>query len=210
MKYSEYLDPNTWIGGYYELSIEYHPSGKDNRIQDALRALYESKYFHGMWKEKEEYLEQAVSLPISMDPGNEDQYYGDSFYGILSISEDVTLPCFLSINRMEEESDWLDICIPQASFEKKYPYQYPLSLELNPWLQEVNEFFTKLAEVIHSQSPFDLAVIGEEVSGETNQEEIRAKDLDNEYITFLVPIFLQNKLGVRDKGKERCNGLRVY
>lgn len=53
------------------------------------------------------------------------------------------MPCFITVIRIEEESDWLDILISEASLEFFYPYVYPLTKELNPWLIKVEEIFIK-------------------------------------------------------------------
>ncbi|AMO85406.1 hypothetical protein ABHM95_07095 [Solibacillus isronensis] len=91
-------------------------------------------------------------------------------YKTIRLFDDFSLPCMVSIISTNEESDWLDIAIPEAIFEKIYHYKYPLTKELNPWLEQVDEVLIKLAEFIYKHSPFDLAMIGEEISGYTNQQ----------------------------------------
>ncbi|MGP7817644.1 hypothetical protein [Niallia sp. 01092] len=203
MEYDYYINPENWIGGFYELSIEYHPFGDDKRINEALNALCKSDFFNGMWGEKKDYEKHSISLPINIEDESVDQ-----FYGFLYLSEENELPCMICVIRVSGESDWLDISIPQASFGKKYPYQYPLTKELNPWLNEVNEMYIKLAEIIFQNSPFDFTMIGEEISGYTNQKDITVEDVKN--ITCILPTQLQNKLGLHGKGKELSNQLRMF
>lgn len=36
MDYDIYNTPDNWIGGFYELSIEYHPFGNNKKVNEAL------------------------------------------------------------------------------------------------------------------------------------------------------------------------------
>lgn len=68
--------------------------------------------------------------------------------------------------------------------------------------------FIRIAEFIYNHSPFKLAMIGEEVSGDTNQNEITLEDLGK--ITCILPICLQKRLGVQEKGEELSKQLRLF
>ena len=199
----EYTNPNNWTGGFYELSVEFNPVGNNKRINEALVALQNCNFFDGIWQEREHLQNNAISLPIKIGNDSVNQFYGTVF-----LSDEFSLPCVITIIRTEEESDWLDIAIPQVILEKLYTYKYPLTKELNPWLEQVDEVLIKLAEMIYKHSPFDLAMIGEEISGYTNQQEITIECLDR--ITCIIPVELQNRLGVRGKGQGLSNQLRVY
>ncbi|MTH55344.1 hypothetical protein GKZ89_18275 [Bacillus mangrovi] len=203
MNYSEFTNSNNWIGGFYELRIEFHPVGDNKRVNDALIALHTIKFFNGLWKERQDFQSNSISLPIIMDDESADQ-----FYGTLNLTDGTTLPCLISLIRIEGESDWLDLSIPQASLELFYPYEYPLTKELNPWLTKIEDMFLRIAEIIYNHSPFELAMIGEEVSGDTNQNEITIEDLEK--ITCILPISLQKRLGVQGKGEELSKQLRLY
>ncbi|WP_026690363.1 hypothetical protein [Alteribacter aurantiacus] len=202
MNVTEFTNEKNWIGGYYELSTEFHPAGNDKRVNDALKALEKCHFFDGPWEKREDFQKEIISLPIQIE---EDSV--TSFYGTMTSSDGNTLPCLLSITR-NDESDWLDISIPQAMFENLYLYDYPLTKERNPWLEIVDETFTLLAEAIYHVSPFDLAMIGEEISGYVNQGNITAESLKR--MTFILPIELQNSLGVKGKGKKLSNQLVLY
>ncbi|MEK4538374.1 hypothetical protein NST21_24020 [Peribacillus sp. FSL K6-1552] len=203
MNYSEVINPDNWIGGFYELSIEFHPVGDNKRLNDALVSLQKNKFFNGIWKERQDFQTHSISLPIKIEDDSVNH-----FYGTLFISDGNTLPCAITIVRIDGESDWLDISIPQAIFEQIYPYKYPLTKELNPWLNKVDEIFIKIAENIYNQSSFVLAMIGEEISGDTNQENITAEYLEK--TTCILPIHLQNRLEVQEKGEELSNRLRLF
>ncbi|PLT30642.1 hypothetical protein [Peribacillus deserti] len=195
MDYDFYNNPDNWIGGFYELSIEYHPFGNNKRVNEALTALCKSDYFNGFWEDKKDYQKKSISLPINIEEDSVTQFYGTLS---LSNSKEGELPCVITVIRVDGESDWLDIAIPQAALEKRFPYKYPLTIELNPWLKKINARYTQLAEIIYCSSPFDLAMIGEEITGYTNQEEITYEVVQN--IICILPSHLQDRLGLKGKG----------
>lgn len=203
MNYNDFTNPNNWIGGFYELSIEFHPFGDNDRLHQALSALQHLELFNGYWKEQQDFETDTISFAL-----NNDDISVSQFYGTLTSSDGHTLPCLVSVLRIEDESDWIDISIPQASLELFYPYKYPLTKELNPWLAKIDEIFVKIAKTIYTHSPFELAMIGEEVSGCTNQEQINIRDLEK--ITCILPIHLQERLEIREKGKELTKQLSLF
>lgn len=203
LNYSDFNNPTNWIGGFYELSIEFNPAGNNKRLNRAFIALQSLKLFNGLWKERQDFHTNSISLPINIDDCSVSQ-----FYGTVSMSDGNTLPCLISVIRVEGESDWLDVSIPQATLEQFYPYKYPLTKELNPWLAKVDEIFIRIAETIFNNSPFELAMIGEEISGYKNQEEITFEDVEK--ITSILPIHLQKRLGIQEKGKELTSQLRLF
>lgn len=205
MKYTDYTNPEKWIGGFYELSIEYHPFGDNKKLNDALESMYKCDFFNGMWIEKSDYFKSPVPLPL---PINVEEESVNLFYGTLSLTEDNKLPCVISVIRISGESDWLDISIPQAILGEKFHYKYPLTKELNPWLSKIVEMYAKLAESIFKSSPFNIAIIGEEISGYTNEANITINDLEN--VTLIMPSQLQTKLGLKRIGKELSNNLRIF
>ncbi|MER1959451.1 MAG: hypothetical protein ABS942_18875 [Solibacillus sp.] len=201
MNFLEYTAPENWAGGFYELSIEYHPVGNNNKINDVLIALQNCPFFDGLWEKRDNFKKDILTLPLEIENDSV-----TSIYGTVLVSDEITLPCVVTIIRINEESDWLDIAIPQAILEKIYPYKYPLTSELNPWLKQVDEVLIKLAEFIYKHSPFNLAIIGEEVSGYTNHQDITIEHIKN--ITCLGTVSLQERLEVQ--GKELSNQLILF
>ncbi|CAM3737411.1 hypothetical protein [Mesobacillus zeae] len=203
MNFSEFTNPEHWFGGFYELSIEFHPVGDNKRLNQALIALQNFKFFNGLWKERQDFQLNSITLPINIDDERV-----NPFYGTLILSDGNTLPCLISVIKIEGESDWLDISIPQATLEQFYPYKYPLTKELNTWLAKVDEILIRIAETIYNHSPFELAMIGEEISGYTNQEEFTL--VDSGRITCILPIRLHKCLGIQEKGEELSKQLRLF
>lgn len=74
MNNNEYSNPDQWTGGYYEIYIEYRPTGIDNNIQDALDSQYKCSFFKGMWEEKNYIGKEHVTLPIHLVNESVHQY----------------------------------------------------------------------------------------------------------------------------------------
>lgn len=203
MNYNEFTNPDNWIGGFYELSMEFHPVGNNVRLNQALTALGKLNFFSGFWKERHHYLSNSITFPIHIDDDSVNQ-----FYGTITLSDGKTLPCVVTIVRIIGELEWLDIGIPEAILEKLYDLQYPLTKEFNPWLAGIDEIFIRMAESLFDRSPFELALIGEEISGYANQENITLKDLEK--ITCILPHRIQKRLGVLEKGEGLTNQLRLF
>lgn len=199
----EFKNPDRWIGGFYELSIEFHPFEDNKRLNQALIAIQNLDFFNGLWKERRDFQSNSISLPIKIDDGSVNH-----FYGTFNLSDGNTVPCLLSIIRIEGESDWIDISIPQAILEQFYSYKYPLTHELNPWLAKIDETFITIAETIYNDTHFELAMIGEEISGITNQKEMTLEDIEK--ITCILPVYLQKRLGIEGKGETLSKQLRLF
>lgn len=191
LKYSEFTNPNHWIGGFYELSMEFHPVGDNERLNQALMALQNLDFFNGLWKERQNYQSDKISLPVHFEDNSINQ-----FYGTLTLNDDTTLPCVVTIARITGDSDWFNIGIPQAILEKLYP----LTPEHKPWLVRIEELFIRMAEKLYNSSPFQLALFGEAISGYSNQESI----------SCIMPNEIQECLGILESGEELANQLRLF
>lgn len=201
--FNDFTNPESWTGSFYELSIEFHKVGNNKRLNDALVALQNHNSFQGIWKEREMYQKQTLDLPIEIEVDSVTNYYG-----MLDVTKDISLPCQIILISTEGESDWLDIAIPSVVFEKTFALEYPLIKELNPWIASIDETFIKLAEVIYAHSAFNLALIGEEVSGMISQQEITLERMDG--LTTILPLELQKRLRIEGIGQQLSDSLRVY
>jgi hypothetical protein len=76
--------------------------------------------------------------------------------------------------------------------ELTYSVSYPLDPDTNTWLRDVDQEFLRVAERIHSDIPFALALIGEEASGSTNARDLTVSELG--IGGFIVPAELWRRL----------------
>lgn len=203
--FNDFTNPESWTGSFYELSIEFHPVGNNKRLNDALMALQNHNSFQGIWKEREMYQKQTLDLPIEIEVDSVTNYYG-----MLDVTKEISLPCQIILISTEGESDWLDVAISSAVLENTFAVSYPLTSEHNAWLALIDELLIRLAEEIYTQSPFEMALIGEEVSGSINQQGIIQSGLEAVQSTTILPQGLQIQLGVQGRGRALSNDLRIY
>ncbi len=198
------LDQDIWSGGFYELSLEYNPSGNDKRILTALNTLCRFPDFKGLWNEKEAYFDNTITLPTKIEEDSVTQ-----FNGLLKISNECILGCLITLIRVEEESDWLTISIPMSMLEKFYPVKYDLLEEHNPWKMNLDDLLISLAQRIYVHASFDLGMVGWEVSGYVNHSQITKEHL-GKAVTFIIPSILCNKLELESVGTELNDKLRLF
>ncbi len=70
--------------------------------------------------------------------------------------------CQVSIVR-EDESDWLDLSLPDGMLHQRFPVSYPYEPGRDPWLPSLEKSLVEVADHVAAQVPFDLALLGEDV-----------------------------------------------
>src|SRR5262249_51890847 len=149
-----------WYGSYFELAIQYKKKLNDEVLTDCFRGLWSNNRLLGPYIEKENVGKGSI------DYGSvSGEVFSNHLYGILALADSKLLGCLSLTVREEEGFDWLDFCIPSGMLEKKYSVSYPLIPENNSFLQELETVFAEIAKTVYSISPFDMALIGEEVPG---------------------------------------------
>ncbi len=159
-----YFTPrNVWYGGFYELAIELgKPS--DERLFEALKALWRSPSLQGCYLENDiEPSEQEQVLP-SLELLNRMH-----IYGLARLPDGKQVACGSCIIREDDGSDWLDFYLPTAALGKVYDIDgYPVDkagFAHRDWQFLVDEWLKDIGEHIFSIVPFNLGLIGFEVSG---------------------------------------------
>jgi hypothetical protein len=154
-----YRNLDNWHGSYLEVSIELD-SLDDQRLQDAFAAAWSSTYLAGPLEPPR----LGVPLWLPGEPlGDDDAYVWT--YGTLALPgvED-RVGCEIHAIR-DPECDWLNVSIPTGMLDRAYPVKYPLLSAANPWIAEVKRRLAVIADGVNASVPFDLAIVGEEVSG---------------------------------------------
>jgi len=181
-----FLAQENWYGSYYELAIEYYPVGNDESLLKAVQAIWESPYLSGPWFEETSFGNSADMLQSLENEG------GHLLYGLLQVEKNIEVGCLICLVREEEGSDWLDFCIPTGMLELVFNVEYPLLIDNNPWMLGVDQILLDIAKKAYRRSPFELAIIGEEVSGY-----VVANDITLEYLEqggYIVPQKLLQRL----------------
>ncbi len=150
---AEYFGPDNWLGWYFELAIDLGPRN-DERLRRATDAIWGTPGIRGP-------LPSPFSPPEHR-PRSRDRHF-ISVHGELSIGEFPPIGCLTVV--VPDVHDWLDLSIPEAMLRRRFPISEPLRAATNPWARAVENLFVSAAERVFRVAPFELAFIGEEVSG---------------------------------------------
>ncbi len=164
-----YVTQENWYGSYYELAIVLNNSPDNARLRQALTVIWNCSDLHGPWFEREDYSMPTTAIPELMA----DIEPLKLLYGLITIPQTgTTLGCLSVVVREDKGSDWLDLCIPTGMLGLEFPIQYPILRDNNLWLKEIDDVFLRVADEVYRRVPFDLALIGEEVSGLVDKAEV--------------------------------------
>lgn len=147
-----------WYGSYYEIAMEFYPKGDVDRIISALKVLLNDLRVDCQWADQE--FTEYKHIPNEID---EDTF--TSFFGTIRLNDGNDIGCHIVIIRELDRSNWLDICIPSGMLEESHGLKYPIEHKNNKFLYDIDNLFIDLARKIYNVAQFDLATIGEEVSG---------------------------------------------
>lgn len=153
-----YQKRENWHGSFLEIAIDLGPRN-DERLLSGFRAAWASPYLHGP-------LPSPYGDPAAvLDRRFLEQEASHHAYGTIELPHsNRRLGCEVIAIR-DDDSDWLDVAVPTGMLELAYPVEYPLFSDTNPWIADVEACLVSVADGVYRAVPFDLATIGEEVSG---------------------------------------------
>jgi len=160
--------PDVWHGGYYELAIELGQRD-DERLVAALRAVWQFPALDGCYARRD--IEPAAQERY--EPSLHTLESGRGMHGILTLPEDgAHVACGVTLVRDgERESDWLVFFLPMGSLGNVRAvgaFPFGETLPSRPWREPLDRLLIQIAHRVHAGAPFRLALIGHEVSGETD------------------------------------------
>lgn len=163
-----------WAGSFYDLSIDLGKDEGRDRIVKAVQAVFRSPAVSGPWSSREDVCLPERRLPAPTCIPSDD---------IPSYTATVTLPAGQVVGVVVctvicKETSSLDICIPLGMLARVFPLVYPLDLATDHWLAQVDEALIELAEAVHTEVPFDLALIGEEAAGYATVDTLKTSDVE--------------------------------
>jgi hypothetical protein len=204
-----FIQKGSWYGSFYELAIELQTSHDDIRLGKALETLWRHPNLSGHWLSIENFGQKpdVISIPNELQVESSNSFI--NLYGLFSIPDiDKQVGCLSTIVRESNGSDWLDFCFPIGMLKSAFSVNHQLEMREYPWSATLDRYLLQMADMIYQKTPFDLALIGEEVSGLVNkasiisegiESQIKIYDLSNNKI-FLSPEFW-NEISV-DKNYE--------
>jgi hypothetical protein len=180
-----FIQKENWHGSFYELAIELQTSQDDFRLEQALKALWRYPNLNGCWLKRENFGQGPDTFSVSNNIEGLEENHFMRMYGTFYIPElGKQVGCLSIVVRETNGSDWLDFCIPTEMLEKAFSVEYPLLTDDYPWETVLDKYFLQMAELIYKQTPYDLALVGDEVSGLINKLNILSAGIENQINTF--------------------------
>lgn len=209
MDKSSFQNEDNWIGGYYELVFEFHPTGDTKRLINALKILCKFDEINELYESKDDYKEKVTIVPNSIDEENP-----FNLYTTINLPDGNIIGAVIIILRVEGESDWLSLSIPIGMLENLYPIDYgtdfSISYEFNNWQKPFDDFLISIAEKLYKGEPFNLGVIGWEALAVINSTEITELEVETTKIPLLIPSNLDMKIHTERDSIKLANGLKLY
>ena len=176
-----FTQKENWYGSFYELAIELQTSHDNVRLEQALEALWSHPNLSGHWLSIENYGQSpdVISIPNEFRFENSSSFI--NLYGLFSIPDiDKQVGCLSTIVRETNGSDWLDFCFPMGMLKRAFSVNHPLEMREYPWSVTLDKYLLQMADMIYQKTPFDLAFIGDEVSGLVNKASIISEGIESQ------------------------------
>ena len=176
-----FTQKENWYGSFYELAIELQTSHDNVRLEQALEALWSHPNLSGHWLSIENYGQSPDVISILNEFRFENSNPFINLYGLFSIPDiDKQVGCLSTIVRETNGSDWLDFCFPTGMLKSAFSVNHPLEMREYPWSVTLDKYLLQMADMIYQKTPFDLAFIGDEVSGLVNKASIISEGIESQ------------------------------
>ncbi len=162
----DFMFDDNWLGSYYELAIQIgrrEDDVADERLRSALRAIWSDPTLDGCYPDRwnpPERQEPVTPENLSLGHGT---VYG---WARTALGR---LVCATHIIREDGDTgdDWLDLCLPTGALGRvESRMGYPIGgEESRAWREPPDKWFVGIARRVARDAGFQVAIIGEEVSG---------------------------------------------
>jgi hypothetical protein len=162
----DFLWGDNWLGSYYELAVRVGPrddDGADERLRAALQAVWSHPDLDGCYLDRwtaPEAQQVVAAERLGLERG--------SVYGWADIPQG-RIVCATHLVREDHAGghDWLDLCLPTGALGRVEPrLTDPIGGEASrSWREPLDQWFVAIARRLAQATTFELAIIGEEVSG---------------------------------------------
>ena len=169
----------------YELAIEIG-GRSDERLEAALAGLWSYPLLEGcfLYRNLETHLQPRIEPSLAaIENGH--------LYGLAEMPNGYLIPCGTVITREIDGSDWLVFYLPIGSLAAVYSiYAYPFDVghrSHRKWQHGVDDTLADLGFYLFQRVPFQLGLIGHEVSGQVYTDQL-AGDGDPRYALYRLPL----------------------
>jgi hypothetical protein len=153
------FDRDNWVGSHIQLAVDLGEPD-DERLRAAFAAAWSNPHLNGPL----ESLIEGVQPRLPEPPFDPD--LGLSTDGTISLPPDAVAVGCRVLSVQDGLSNWLVVAIPTGMLELAFRVDYELSHQRNPWLAGVERRLAEIGDTIYRRVPFDLGIIGAEVSGQ--------------------------------------------
>jgi hypothetical protein len=181
-----FTSPDTWVGGFYGLAIEVGQRN-DDRLLTALKAVWSYPDLIGgyLHDDLEPHLQEQVVPQIK-------HIESGKLRGIARLPNLSNVACVTGQVREDSGIDWLGFYVPMGALGNAYPVGgFPFAgsdREDTTWRIPLDQWLSDIGRHVFQHVPFDLALIGHEVSGDTYAEEIVSEGIPEErWIGYMWP-----------------------
>lgn len=185
---ADLTDPANWHGGFYELAIEL-ADDSDEHLQRILTALWRTADIEGCYRRRPGSRDQFEDAPCTVA--------ALSLHGHLHAT--VLLPtgqrvvCGAVAIRGAGGTDWLDFYLPMEALSRTdrrvgaFPFVTDGDSSALAWRRPIDDWLAGIATAVFRTDPFQLALIGHEVSGDTDAASLDGRVPDQRFIGYALP-----------------------
>lgn len=184
-----FTPPDTWLGGYFEASIEFEEMD-DARLQQAFEVIWSHPHVQGVYLDR--YTEpenQTRVVPSQIDP------WMESAQGVMTLPSGPRLPFAILVMRGGGEV-WLNVSIPMGALrhavggvERAFyshwnvPGAAPVAV-----VRKIEDFLAGLAAWVFTHVEFRRGFIGWETSGTQDADEIQERGIPEvRHVGYVLP-----------------------
>lgn len=153
-----FTHPETWVGGHYELQLEY---ADNSLILAALRVLWRHSSLFGVYLDSN--LEPEVQRRHAVGAVPEPMAH---MYGVLAMPDGNRLPCG-TCTILDGRRGWLNLYLPVGGLGRVYPlgafpFDGPRGHE--GWRRPLNNVLAMLARTVYADARFRFGTVGFEIA----------------------------------------------
>lgn len=194
---------NVWLGGFYELALEVGINS-DEQIRAVLQAIWSYSKLEGCYLDQSK--ETGEQQPITSSKTLIES--GMHHYGLAHMPDgEHLIACGVCIIREAGGVDWVIFYLPLGALSEVYEvgwFPFANGRPSEHWQKPVDAWLAEMGKYIFSIAEYKLGLIGYEVSGLINSNEIAKMRIPEERnLGFLLPSGSEIKLYTRNKSSAR-------
>ena len=164
-----FTNEHTWSGGFYELAIELGLRS-EARLEAAINAIWQDARLEGCYTRRD--LEPAEQPRVEPTLEMREKYA--HLLGVATLPGGGRAACGTFIIRQEDGIDWLGFYIPMGALSTIYDvgaFPFNDGKASQHWREHLDAWLAEIAQTVFAAAPFDLAIIGDEASGDVSAAE---------------------------------------